>query len=113
MKDLLTFDLWQKRRTKGIKGRREEDEVHRSSNASQEYLVSGWLRVTEAQVSDGAASLRPRAQRQNAETFLFFEKLMREILLAYDSYCYIETFSDTDRTSSRLQFQHYRPGSLK
>lgn len=44
-----------------MKGRRQEDEVHRSSNASREYLVSGWLRVTEAQVSDGAASLRPLA----------------------------------------------------
>ena len=92
MKDLLTFDLWQKRRTKGIKGGREEDEVHRSSNASQEYLVSGWLRVTGAQVSDGVASLRPRAQRQNSQTFfLFFEKHMREILLPYNSYCCFES----------------------
>lgn len=35
--------------------------MHRSSSASAKYLVSGWLRVTEAQVSDGAASLNPRA----------------------------------------------------
>lgn len=41
------------------KERRPKNEAHRSSSAPPVYLVSGWLRVTGAQVSDGAASLRP------------------------------------------------------
>lgn len=36
-----------------------KNEVHRSSGAPRVYLVSGWLRVTGARVSDGAASLCP------------------------------------------------------
>lgn len=49
--------------------------MHRSSNASQEYLVSGWLRVTEAQVSDGQLHYgHYEAQEQDAETLLLFVK---------------------------------------
>lgn len=40
--------------------------MHQSSSASQGYLVSGWLRVTEAQVSDRADPLRPHHQQQAA-----------------------------------------------
>lgn len=49
--------------------------MHRSSNASREYLVSGWLRVTEAQVSDGAALLRPLAGL-DVRCMVFLEHLM-------------------------------------
>ena len=44
--------------------------MHRSSNASQEYLVSGWLHVTAAQVSDGAASLHPRTNSETVRTLV-------------------------------------------
>lgn len=51
----------------------QKNEVHRSSGASRVYLVSGWVRVTGAQVSDGAASLCPHTHVDKA-CFLYCEK---------------------------------------
>lgn len=60
MTQTLTFELCQKEeQIKGNKESWQKNEEHRSSSPSPVDLVSGWLRITGAQVSVGAASLCP------------------------------------------------------
>lgn len=90
------FDIWtlaeEEEQTKWIQEGLQEDEVHWSSIASWGYLVSGWLRVTEAQVSDEPASLCPPA---SSETRCRDKDVFRVKNSAYVALCW----SATGRTS--------------